>query len=105
MYRFRLCAELQLEPGADSRSPGGAVTIALCGHWEHEGACRWPHYSHVEPIGNSFLMTVEFNCPEHDLSEVQQRIEGALKGGMCIGPDGRENHWRLINMDASPAKN
>ncbi|HSG61248.1 MAG TPA: hypothetical protein VLA24_07405 [Pseudomonadales bacterium] len=103
MYRYRLCAELQLEPGADTRSPGGAVTIALCGHWEHKGACRWPHNNHVEPAASSHVMTIEFNCPAHELAEVQQRIQKALKGGRCIGPDGRENHWRLIKIDASPA--
>jgi len=28
-------AELDLVPGADPRAPGGAVTVALCGRWDH----------------------------------------------------------------------
>ena len=36
-------AELRLNEGADDHKPGAAVTVALCGHWEHEGPCRWPH--------------------------------------------------------------
>ena len=25
-----------MEPDADVQAPGAAVTVALCGHWEHE---------------------------------------------------------------------
>ena len=28
-----------LDPGGDSRAPGGAITVALCGHWDHEPPC------------------------------------------------------------------
>jgi hypothetical protein len=30
-----------LDPGEDTRAPGGAITVALCGHWDHEPPCRW----------------------------------------------------------------
>jgi len=29
-------AVLVTEPDADVRAPGAAVTVALCGHWDHE---------------------------------------------------------------------
>ena len=29
-----------LNADADKRSPGAAVPL-LCGHWEHDGSCRW----------------------------------------------------------------
>ena len=36
-------AELLLADDTDPAAPGAAVTVALCGYWEHEGPCRWPH--------------------------------------------------------------
>jgi hypothetical protein len=36
---------LALPPGADERAPGAAVTVAPCGHWEHEPPCPLaPHH-------------------------------------------------------------
>src|SRR5919202_4298744 len=40
-------ALLQVEAGIDPRSIGAAVTIALCGHYEQEGVCRWPHNNDI----------------------------------------------------------
>jgi hypothetical protein len=38
-------AVLLMEPHADVRAPGAAVTVALCGHWEHEPPCPLaPHW-------------------------------------------------------------
>ena len=31
-------AELLLADDTDPAAPGAAVTVALCGHWEHEGS-------------------------------------------------------------------
>jgi hypothetical protein len=28
-------AVLVMEPDADMRAPGAAITVALCGHWDH----------------------------------------------------------------------
>jgi len=41
-------AVLELAAETDPRAPGGAVTVALCGSWEHDGACRWPHNSRLD---------------------------------------------------------
>ena len=44
-------AVLLMEPHADVRAPGAAVTVALCGHWDHEPPCPLaPH--HVSAAGN-----------------------------------------------------
>jgi hypothetical protein len=41
-------AILALDEGQD-RAPGAAVTVKLCGHWEHAGPCRWPHHRDAIP--------------------------------------------------------
>ena len=34
-----------MEPHADVQAPGAAVTVALCGHWDHEPPCPLaPHH-------------------------------------------------------------
>ena len=44
-----MAAELLLAPDADPAAPGAAITTALCGHWEHDGPCQWPHHTAVVP--------------------------------------------------------
>ena len=60
-------AAIELADGADPRAPGGAITVALCGHWEHEPPCRWPHHWIVE----------------------------ALQSGQQAGPDGQVSRWTV----------
>ncbi len=45
-------AEIVLNEGCDPAAVGAAVTVELCGHWEHEGACRWPHNSAIWRIAS-----------------------------------------------------
>lgn len=40
-------AVLDLDPDADEQTPGAAVTVELCGHWEHVGPCAHPHHTSV----------------------------------------------------------
>ena len=83
-------AELKLRTEDDPRAPGGAVTTALCGHWEHEPPCRWPHNnSEPECAGRTGFRTV-FVATREDESEVRQRIESALRSGP----------WELISTTA-----
>lgn len=104
MHRYRLCATVEFNAGADSRAAGGAVTVALCGHWEHEGACRWPHYTETETIAHQHRLTIDFTCEESDLDEVSSKIHGAIKKGRQAGPDGSINEWQLISIEASPSR-
>lgn len=97
---FVHCAELILEPGADHRAPGGAVTVALCGSWDHEGACRWPHHSDVESHGGTTLVRVVFIADAHEESVVRTSIHDAFAGGRCTGPDGNISRWSMIASDA-----
>jgi len=75
-------AELRLAAGTDPAAPGGAVTTALCGHWEHEGPCRWPHNNDITVSGARATFRTLFAAPAADEQEIRRRIDEALaKGG------------------------
>ena len=94
-------ALLALSPGADRRAPGGAVTQALCGSWEHPPPCPLaPHQTAVDGTGDALDVRVVFAAAPDDEAEVRGRIEAALAGGTTTGPDGAESQWRL--MDSAP---
>jgi hypothetical protein len=71
-------AELDLLSHTDVQAPGGSVTVALCGHWDHEGTCRWPHNTSVDTsVSPPRLRTVVVVDGETQ-DEVVRRIEGAF---------------------------
>lgn len=75
-------ADVILADDIDPRAVGAAVTVALCGHWEHDGPCRWPHHNHID--GRSFRTI--FVAPADEELAVRRLIQGALHGS----PD-----WRI----------
>jgi len=86
-------ARLALAAGTDTRAPGGAVTTALCGHWEHEGPCRWPHNNEIAVIGETAVFRTVFVAPPDDEEEVRRAIETALRA-----PGG----WTVVSAGARP---
>lgn len=89
-------AVLELDAEADPGAPGAAVTAALCGHWQHEGACRWPHRtSVVSLIGHLLTARVLFAAAPADLEEVRARIVAGLGRGSLAGPGGAVSRWRV----------
>jgi hypothetical protein len=72
-------AALRLGPEVDPRAVGAAVTTALCGHWEHEGPCRWPHHNAIAPRDDGHELRVVFVAPDADVAEVASRIDAALR--------------------------
>ncbi len=83
----------------DPAALGAAVTVELCGHWEHDGPCRWPHHtsSTVEPDGTAEV-TVRFDAEEADVAAVRERIVEALGAGALIGADGLETRWGPVRL-------
>jgi hypothetical protein len=86
---FVVEAELDLDEGFDPAAVGAAVTTELCGHWEHEGPCRWPHNSAIdadrEPAGFRTL----FVADEGEAEQVRSRVESVLGDGPG---------WRLVSV-------
>jgi hypothetical protein len=72
-------AELELAPDADPRAPGGAVTAALCGQWEHDGPCRWPHYSEIDTDATPTHLCTVFACRDDEVDDVHATIDAAVR--------------------------
>jgi len=93
-------AVVVLEPGAAEGGPGGAVTRALCGSWEHEPPCPLaPHHTSADQAGDQTRLRILFAAEPADEGEVRDRIEAALVGGSVTGPDGQTSRWTLVRTD------
>jgi hypothetical protein len=70
---------LSLGAGTDPRAPGGEVTVALCGHWEHDGPCRWPHNNRIDSGSAPARLRTVVIVPDDERKDVARRIEAALR--------------------------
>lgn len=86
-------ARLVLEDGSDPAAAGAAVTIGLCGHWEHEGACRWPHNNAVDADSTPARFRTLFVASSDEEAHVRQRIESALRAG---------RGWQVLSTATRP---
>jgi len=93
-FLFVRRATVELLAG-DSRAIGGAVTVALCGHWDHAGPCRWPHLTTVETNGPTLAVTVAYTCTDDERAHVESLIDAAIGSGRLDGPDGVTT-WRAV---------
>ena len=90
-------AVVRMDEGADARAPGAAVTVALCGHWEHEPPCRWPHHTGISGPASNLGLRILFACSAADESDVRARIEDALRSGTL--PEPRAS-WSVVDSGA-----
>jgi VCBS repeat-containing protein len=88
-------ATVELADGADPRALGGAITVALCGNWDHEPPCRWPHQTDVAATPAGHTVTTTFTVTAEDEPVVRQKIVAALRSGQQAGPDGRVGGWTM----------
>ena len=94
------CATILLAPASDPAAPGGTVTLALCGSWDHAGVCRWPHRTSAEWFDRTGHVQVVFVAEESDEERVRGLIDRALAGGECAGPDGKLSRWEVSECRA-----
>jgi hypothetical protein len=74
-------AELLLGEGVDPAACGAAVTVALCGHWEHNGPCRWPHNNEFDTGVAPARFRTLFVSVGADEEQIRRRIDEALGEG------------------------
>jgi hypothetical protein len=83
-------AVLVIPEGDEPVAPGGAITVELCGHWEHEPPCRYPHVTEVvDSSGDRVTIRTLFACEPAEVASVRARISDALDGWTVLdqGPD------------------
>jgi hypothetical protein len=103
--RFAHDALLSMEPGADDRAPGGVITVALCGSWEHEPPCLLaPHHTRAERAGDEVRLRVLFAAEPDEESRVRAMIDDALAEGTGATPEGGTISWRLVGTWASEVR-
>ena len=80
MNEHVMVIETMLEVGdlLDHRAPGGAVTAAICGNWDHAGPCRWPHNNSLDISSTPVILRTVVVVEPEALDEVRATIEGAL---------------------------
>jgi hypothetical protein len=81
-------AELILGDGLDPAAVGAAVTVELCGHWEHDDACRWPHNSAIDDSCDPARFRTLFVANDAESAGVADRIEATLRGATA---------WRAVS--------
>ena len=86
-------AVLELNAGTDPRAPGGEVTVALCGHWEHDGACRWPHNSRIDTDARPAHLRTIVVVEAGERAEVVRRVEDALRS---------DERWSVVRFATEP---
>lgn len=84
---FVVEAELALNEGFDPAAVGAAVTTELCGRWQHEGPCRWPHNSAIDADRAPARFRTLFVADEAEARQVRKRVETVL---------GEGQGWRLV---------
>ncbi len=98
-------AVLSMEPGADMRAPGAAITVALCGHWDHEPPCPLaPHYTSAKRVGADVHVRTLFAADPDREGEVRQLIDTALAAGQLVGPHGEVTGWQLESSRRSAVR-
>lgn len=89
-------AVLGMRAEADERAPGAAITVELCGHWEHEPPCPLaPHHTATTRHGDDVYVRVLFAVEAGQEAEIRRRIDRALAAGRLVGPSGNVTLWEL----------
>lgn len=94
-------ASLRMEPDADPAAPGAAITLELCGSWDHVPPCPLaPHHTSHERNGDAMELRIVFAAEPAQEGEVRRRIDKALASGSLTGPAGTTS-WSLQGSNAA----
>jgi hypothetical protein len=97
-------AVITLDPGGDTAALGGAITVALCGHWDHEPPCPLaPHHTDAVPTADG-TVRLRVLFATDDEARVRALIAQALSSGRLTGPDGRVTTWTLRSSSAGSVR-
>jgi hypothetical protein len=95
-------ATLRLDADTDAAAPGAAITVALCGSWEHPPPCPLAaHHTAAQQEGQSVRLRTIFAADPGQEAEVRRRIDAALATGSQARPDGTLSCWTLVETKAA----
>ena len=98
-------AVLTLDDDGDERVPGGAITIALCGSWEHEPPCPLaPHHTRTSRSDGRLRLRLLFAAEPDDEERVRSLVDDALGRGEGDDPEGNHTTWRLVESGRSDVR-
>lgn len=98
-------AVLAMPSGSDPSAPGAAITVALCGSWDHEPPCPLaPHHTAAERDGDVVRLRVLFAAEPSDEVEVRRRIADALGEGELTTPAGNVSRWQVVSAGPGPVR-
>jgi hypothetical protein len=98
-------ALVALDADGDERTPGGAVTVALCGSWSHDPPCPLaPHHTRAHRSGDEVSLRILFAAEPAEVPRVRQLIEDALAQGWGDSPAGGRTTWRLLSAAPSEVR-
>jgi hypothetical protein len=81
-------AVLAMDPLADERAPGAAVTVAPCGHWDHVPPCPLtPHHSRADRVDGEVRVRTLF-VVEPELEDTIRHGVEPCTGQRTAGPPG-----------------
>ena len=96
-------ATLAMGPDGDVNAPGAAITVALCGSWDHQPPCPLAaHHTSAARAGDAVQLRILFAADPADEEVVRQRIADALRAGQLAGPDGTVTTWQLRRDNPAP---
>jgi len=95
-------AVLRMDAAADLRAPGAAITVGLCGHWEHEPPCPLaPHHTEARRSDEEVHLRTLFAVEPEREAEVRERIRAALAVGRLQDANGHDSNW--VVRSSTPA--
>lgn len=96
-------ATVLMKADGDLRALGAAVTLGLCGSWDHPPPCTLaPHHTRPERNGDTVTLRIIFATDPANETLVRERIDTALRECSLNGPDGRTSRWEFL--DAGPGE-
>jgi len=89
-------AVIAMQAGGSPNAAGAAITVALCGGWDHPPPCPLaPHYTGNASTGETITLRVLFATEPVNEQRVRSLIGEALATGQLAVPDGGVATWQL----------
>jgi hypothetical protein len=101
MTPFSHQAWLVMGPEMDIGAPGAAITLALCGSWDHSPPCRVPHHVEADRTGSAVRVRVLFATDAANEHRVRQQIDTALRDGRVTDRAGISIYWEFRSSMAA----